>query len=45
MASHFIQSEWPHKAKVTQILLPFYHVKDELEWSEEVLFWWMTLAP
>ncbi len=37
MVSRFIQSERPHKAKVPQNLLQFYHVRDELEWSEEVL--------
>ncbi len=37
MVSCFIQSEWPHKAKVLQNLLQFHHVRDELEWSEEVL--------
>ncbi len=35
--SHLVQSEWPHKAKVLQNWLPFYHVRDELQWSEEVL--------
>ncbi len=33
----FVQSMWPDKAKIPQNLLPFYHVRDELEWSEEVL--------
>ncbi len=35
--SHFVQSEWPQKAKISQNLLPFYHVRDELGWSEKVL--------
>ncbi len=37
MVSRFTQSGWPHKAKIPQNLLQFYHVRDELEWSEEVL--------
>ncbi len=34
---HFIQSGWLHKSKIPQNLLPFYHVQDELEWSNGVL--------
>ncbi len=34
---HCVQSDWPHKSKAPQSLLPFYHVREELEWSDGVL--------